>query len=106
MKYAVISVAGVQHKVSQNDIITINQTEGKEGDQLSSDQVLLVVDQDQVKLGQPFVAQAKVNYQIVKTYQGKKIKVFKYRSKSRYHKTQGFRPQLADIKILEINQTK
>lgn len=102
MKYAVISLSGTQYKVSPNDIITVNQVDGKEGDKSSTDQVLLISEDGKVQLGQPTVKSASVDYQIVKNYQGKKMKVFKYKSKSRYHKTQGFRAQLTDIKILEI----
>jgi large subunit ribosomal protein L21 len=105
MKYAVISLSGSQYKVTEGLITTINKVEGKEGDKIITDQVLLISENEKVKLGQPLVKDASVSYQIIKHYQDKKIKVFKYKPKSRYHKTQGFRAQLTDIKILEIKDT-
>lgn len=102
MKYAVIAISGTQYQVAENDTITVDRIDGQEGDKLSTDQVLLVVNDKDVKVGQPLVDKAKVDYKIVKNYQGKKLRVFKYKAKSRYRRTLGFRPQLTDIQILKI----
>lgn len=102
MKYAILSISGSQYRISENDTISIDQLDGKEGDTFTSDQVLLAVNGQDTKVGKPYVSGASVEYQIAKSYQGKKLRVFKYKAKSRYHKTQGFRPQLTDIKITKI----
>jgi len=67
------------------------------------DEVLLTVDEKKVKVGTPNVSGAFVEYQIVNNYQGEKIDVFKFKSKSRYRRSMGFRAQLTDIKITKIN---
>ncbi len=103
MKYAVIDVSGRQHQVQENSIITVDHIDGKVGDKYTIDNVLLVVDDDNIKIGTPTLGTSSVESQIIKTYQGAKLRVFKYKAKSRYHKTQGFRPQLTDIKIIKIN---
>ncbi|MFA6518547.1 MAG: 50S ribosomal protein L21 [Candidatus Shapirobacteria bacterium] len=102
MKYAVISLSGSQYKVTEGQTATLDKIEGKEGDKVTTDQVLLISQDGKVELGKPTIKDASVDFEIVKHYQDKKIKVFKYKSKSRYHKTQGFRAQLTDIKILDI----
>lgn len=102
MKYAVISLAGQQHQVEENKTITINDSGHQVGDKITADQVLLAVNDNQVTIGQPTIAKAVVDCQVDKVYQGKKIRVFKYKAKSRYRKTQGFRSQLIDLKILKI----
>ncbi len=103
MKYAVIAISGTQYQIEENQTITVDLLDLKEGEKSSTDQVLLTVDGDKVKVGTPTVKDASVEFKVIKHYQGKKLKVFKYKSKSRYRKTTGFRAQLTDIQILKIN---
>jgi len=103
MKYAIIAISGSQFKVEEGQTITIGKIDGKNEDQLSTDQVLLVVNDDQTTIGQPIIKSATVEYQIVNSYQGKKLDISKYKAKSRYRRQMGFRPQLTDIKISKIN---
>ncbi|MDD4937851.1 MAG: 50S ribosomal protein L21 [Candidatus Shapirobacteria bacterium] len=102
MKYAVIAISGSQFKVEENQKLTVDNLNLKEGDKSILDQILLTADGDKIKVGTPIVKNAKVEFEIVKNYQGKKLKVFKYKSKSRYRKTMGFRSQLTEIKITKI----
>ncbi len=106
MKYAVLDISGHQSFVSENDTITIDKIDGKPEEKLKTNKVLLMVDEDKVSVGTPYVKNAQVSYQIVKHYQGTKLKIFKYKAKSRYRKTMGFRPQLTDIKIIKITLKK
>lgn len=103
MKYAVIAISGSQYKIEENKNITVDNLNLKEGEVGTCDQVLLTVDDDKVKVGTPTVKGASVEYKVLKNYQGKKLRVFKYMSKSRYRKTTGFRSQLTDIQITKIN---
>jgi len=102
MKYAVIAISGTQFKVEEGKTITIDNVDAKVGDKLTTDQVLLAVNEDEITVGTPIVKNASMEYEILKNYQGEKLKVFTYKSKSRYHKTKGFRHQLTDIKITKI----
>lgn len=103
MKYAVIAISGSQYQVQEEQILTVNNLGAKEKENGSTDQVLLVVNKDKVQIGTPLVKNAAVNYQVIKNYKGKKLRIFKYKAKSRYRKTMGFRPQLTDIKITQIS---
>jgi len=103
MKYAVIAISGSQYRVEEGKTYTLDLQDVKEGDTQTTDQVLLVVDDKETKIGTPTVKNAIVEYQVVKNYQGEKLRVFKYKSKSRYRKTRGFRAQLSDVKITKIS---
>jgi large subunit ribosomal protein L21 len=103
MKYAVIALSGHQYQIEENQIITLDKLGQEEKSTGSTTEVLLYVDGKDIKIGKPIVENAKVDYEIVKNYQGEKLRVFKYKAKSRYRKTQGFRPQLSDIKITKIS---
>jgi large subunit ribosomal protein L21 len=103
MKYAVIAISGTQYLVSENQTYTVDNLNLDEKSKSSTDQVLLIVDDDKIKIGEPLVKDAQVEFEIIKNYKDKKIKVSTYKAKSRYRKTKGFRAQLTDIKILKIN---
>ena len=106
MKYAVIAISGSQYQVQEDQTITIDNINIEEKKTGSTDQVLLLVDKDKIKIGQPLVKNAVVKYQVIKNYQGKKLRIFKYKAKSRYRRTMGFRHQLTDIKITKISVKK
>lgn len=103
MKYAVIAISGSQYQVQENQILSIDNLGLKDGEKGSTDQVLLFVNDDQIQIGTPLVKNALVEYQVSKNYQGKKLRIFKYKAKSRYRKTMGFRPQLTDVKITQVS---
>lgn len=102
MKYAIIAISGSQFKVEEKQKLTIDNLNLKEGSKSSTDQVLLIADGDKIKIGTPTIKDTKVEFEILRNYKGKKVRVFKYKSKSRYRKTMGFRAQLTEIQINKI----
>lgn len=102
MKYAVIQLSGKQYKVEEGETISVNKLEGKAKDKLKLDQVLLVVDGKKVSLGQPLVKGAIVSAEIVEQKKDKKIRVAKYKAKSKYRKVQGHRQLITSVKIVKI----
>ena len=103
MKYAVIAISGSQFKVEENQKLSIDNLNLNEGDTKTLEDVLLVADGDKVEVGTPTVKGAKVEFKVLKNFKGEKLTVFKYKSKSRYRKTRGFRAQLTEIQITKIS---
>ena len=103
MKYAVIAISGTQYLVKEDQVITVDKQNLEIDKTNKIDAVLLTVDESKVKVGTPNVSGASVEYQVVNNYQGEKVDVFKFKSKSRYRRSMGFRAQLTDIKITKIN---
>lgn len=103
MKYAVVKIGGSQYKVSQNDVIDVDKITEKKDDFVEFNEVLLLVDDGKVKIGNPLVKEAKVKAKIVDQIKGKKISVATYKAKSRYRRVKGFRPLLTKIKIEKIS---
>jgi len=100
MKYAIVSTSGSQYRVEENQIITVDLLNPEVK---SLTEVLLIVDEDKIKIGDPTIKGASVDFEVVKNYQGEKMDINKFRAKSRYRKHIGFRAQLTDLKILKIN---
>jgi len=102
MKYAIIQLQGKQFQVSEGDQITVDRLDKAEGDKFTVNDVLLVVDGDKRKIGQPIVKGAKVECELVSNNKGDKLRVAKYKAKSRYRKVQGHRQLQSLVKILQI----
>src|SRR5262245_38186857 len=111
-KYAVIKSGGHQFLVSEGQTVTVNKmvtesekkADGKP-EKIIFDQVLLVKDGNKVEIGKPNL-DAKVEGEILGNFKGKKIRVSKYKAKTGYRKTIGFRSQLTKVKINTISLGK
>lgn len=101
--FAVIKTGGKQYKVEKGLTIEIEKLEGKEGDSINFDQVLLISDSTGTKVGTPTISGAVVSGKLVDQKRGEKIVVFKMKAKKRYQKTQGHRQ---DITVVEITEVK
>ena len=71
----------------------------KSGDSFTFDKVLLVTDGDSVKIGTPYVVGAKVEAKVLRQARDRKKIVFKYHSKTRYHKKKGHRQHFSEVEI-------
>ena len=100
--YAIIQTGGKQYRVSEGDVIVIEKLEAQAGETVSFDEVLTVVNDGSVKIGQPVVAGAKVTGTVVEHGKGKKIRIFKYKSKANYRKRQGHRQPFTKVTIEKI----
>ena len=105
MKYAICKIRGKQYKILEGEEVDIEKIKRKEGDKLRIDEVLLLVDNDKILIGQPFVRGASVSYKIVSQIKGEKIRVAKFKAKSRYRRVKGHRQKLTRIKVLKISKS-
>ena len=102
MKYAVIRTGGKQYRVAEGDEIEVDKLEAEKGKAFTFDEVLLFVDGDKVKIGQPLVKGVKVKAKIIDQIKGKKIRVATFKAKARYRRVKGFRSRLTKVKIEKI----
>lgn len=96
MNLAVIRTSGKQYLVKEGDTISVDAPP-KEID------VLLVTDGENIKVGTPLVDGVVVKFEVVKSGLGPKIRVAKFKAKSRYRKVIGFRPKVTTVKINAIS---
>lgn len=101
--YAVVETGGKQYKVKKDDILDIEKLSGKKKDAVSFSNVLLVADGGEVKVGQPYLENAKVTAEIVRDFKNKKVISFKFRRRKSSKSTKGHRQQLTQVKIKEIH---
>src|SRR3954451_20022598 len=100
--YAIIETGGKQVRVEEGQAIYIEKLNAEAGETVTFDKVLFVGG-DNVKVGAPLVEGATVTAKVVKQGRGKKITVFKYKSKKNYRRKQGHRQPYTKLLIEEIN---
>ncbi len=104
MEFAIIKTGGKQYKVSEGDVVKIEKMKGdfKVGDKITFNEVLLVEDGKDTKIGTPYIATAKVEATLEAVGRNKTVEVVKYKQKSRYYKKNGHRQPWFKVKINEI----
>ncbi len=96
---AVIKTGGKQYKVSPGQRIKIEKIEGEEGTETLFNEVLLLSDGKEVKIGTPFLEGFSIKGKIIAQDKGKKIIIFKYKPKTRYKKKAGHRQYFTEVEI-------
>ena len=101
MEFAIIKTCGKQYKVSKGDVVKIEKFKGdfKVGDKITFNEVLLVEDGKDTKIGTPYIATAKVEATLAEIGRNKTVDVVKYKQKSRYFKKNGHRQPWFKVKI-------
>ncbi len=100
--FAIVKIGGTQYKVSVGDKIRIPKVSKKPKEDIVYDEVLLINRGGKVKIGNPTIKNEKVEAKVVEHVKGEKIRVFKYKAKSRYRKTKGHRQKYTMIEIIKI----
>ncbi len=102
---AVIKTGGKQYRVSKGDRIRIEKIAGKAGDKLTFNDVLVVGDGEDVKIGSPFIPDVSVEAEIVSQGRGKKIHVFKKKRRKGYKLHKGHRQDYTEVEIKGIGDS-
>jgi|SaaInlStandDraft_7_1057024.scaffolds.fasta_scaffold333634_1 large subunit ribosomal protein L21 len=101
-RFAVIQFTPHQYLVKVGDVLEVEKINLKEGEKLKADKVLLLADGDVVKVGTPYLEKVSVEMEHLDTKKAPKIRVVKYRSKSRYRRVQGHRQTYSYLKVISI----
>ena len=101
--YAVIKTGGKQYRVQQGDVIFVEKIDTQADETVTFEEVLLVGDGEQTKIGAPVVAGAKVEGKVLAQVKAKKVVVYKYKAKKNERKKQGHRQPYTKVEITAIN---
>ena len=101
--YAVIKSGGKQHVVTPGQRVKLEKIGRAEGEPVVFDQVLMIKDGDEVKVGTPLLTNARVKGVIEGHGRDRKIIVFKFKRRKGYRKKQGHRQDYTTVRIDEIH---
>lgn len=102
MEYAVIKTGGKQYKVSKDSVIEVERLTPKVGEKFSLEEILLYVKDGVLKIGKPKLKGVTVKAEILEHFKGGKLRISKFKAKSKYRRVTGHRQYLTKIKILDI----
>jgi len=101
--YAVIVSGGKQYRLQEGETVKLEKIEAEIGSSINFDQILLVADGENVKIGQPVVEGAKVTAEILSQGRRKKIKILKFKRRKHHMKQMGHRQWFTEVKITGIS---
>ena len=101
--YAVIKTGGKQYKVREGQTLKIESLALNAGDSLEFDEVMMVGEGADIKIGTPVVEGAKVAATVLSNGRGKKVTIIKFRRRKNRSKTkQGHRQNYTEVEIGKI----
>jgi large subunit ribosomal protein L21 len=103
--YAIVKTGGKQYRVAEGDVIVVEKLAGEPGDEISLTAVL-VVDGDTLVTDAEKLARVAVTGEVVGHTKGPKIRIHKFKNKTGYHKRQGHRQPLTQVKVTGIASGK
>ena len=101
---AIVEISGKQYNVGKNTKLFVDKLQEKEGSKITFDNVLMVDNGSNTKIGNPVVAGASVEAKIVKHFKDKKVIVFKKKRRKGYKVKNGHRQQMTEIIIEKVNE--
>ncbi len=100
--YAVIKTGGKQYRVTEGDVLRVEKLEADAGSSVKFDQVLLVADGDDVKVGAPMLKGGSVSGEVVSQGRERKIEVIKFKRRKDYQRHYGHRQHYTEVRITGI----
>ena len=100
--HAVIKTGGKQYRVTAGDKLNVETLAVDAGGDFEFEQVLMLADGDQVEIGTPFIAGARVTAKVVEHGRGEKIRVVKFKRRKHYRRQMGHRQNYTRVEITGI----
>jgi len=102
-KYAIIQLGGRQFKITVGDKFILDRLDQEEGQEFEISEVLMISDEKNQQIGTPLIEKASVTLKLLDHGRSKKIRVGKFRAKSRYRKVFGHRQPQSTVEVVKIN---
>ncbi len=101
--YAVFQSGGKQHRVTEGQTVRLEKLELEVGASVEFDNVLMIANGDDIKVGAPLVEGGKVTAEVVSQGRGDKVKIVKFKRRKHSRKQMGHRQWYTEVKITGIN---
>jgi large subunit ribosomal protein L21 len=101
--YAVFRTGGKQYRARQGDKVRVERLDAGVGDSVAFEEVLLVGEGSNVKVGAPLLKGGKVEGKVVAQGRDDKIIIIKFRRRKHYKRVQGHRQAFTEVEITAIS---
>lgn len=100
--YAIVEIKGFQYRAQKDAILRVPLLNTEPGQSVEFDSVLMLKDEDVIKIGQPVIEGASVLAEVIDHGKGKKKVIFHKKRRKGYRVKKGYREQYTNIKVTEI----
>jgi large subunit ribosomal protein L21 len=100
--YAVFRSGGKQYRAVKGDILRLEKIDAEEGASLEFDQVLLVGNGSDLKLGSPLIEGTSVSATVLRQGKSRKVPVVKFRRRQNYLRQGTHRQFFTEVEITAI----
>jgi large subunit ribosomal protein L21 len=100
--YAVFQLSGYQFSVEEGTVIKVPFQSAEKGSKIDITDILLVKNNDSAMIGSPCVDGAKIEAEVLDNGRSDKVRIYKYKRRTKYRRRQGHRQQYSEIKINKI----
>jgi large subunit ribosomal protein L21 len=98
--YWLIELNNKQYKIERGKPILVDRIDVEKDGEISIDKVLMSRgDNDEVKVGTPYINGVTLKARVLGEVSGKKVRVFKYKRRKDYRRTIGSRPHYTEILV-------
>ena len=101
--YAVIKTGGKQYRVTPGDVLKVETLDAEVGAAINFEEVLMIADGDDITIGTPTIASAKVAAEVIAHGRAKKVEIIKFRRRKHHQKRTGHRQNFTQVQIQNIN---
>ena len=100
--YAIVNIAGQQFKVEEGQKLFVHRLPADSGSKVSFEEVLLIANGDEVRVGKPTIDSASVEATVLDHLKDDKVIVFKKKRRKGYRRKNGHRQYLSELLIDKI----
>jgi large subunit ribosomal protein L21 len=100
--YAVFRSGGKQYRAAKGDVLRLEKIEAEEGATVKFDEVLLVGEGSDIKVGNPVLSGSTVSGKIVRQGKSSKVPVVKFKRRQNYLRMGGHRQFFTEVEITSI----
>lgn len=100
--YAMVEIKGKQYRANEGAVLKVDRMDGESGDVLEFDSVLMVRNDDDIKVGNPYVDGASVKAVLEEHGRDRKFTVLKFKRRKNYSRKYGHRQAYSTIRVKEI----
>ena len=103
--YAVFRTGGKQYRAVKGDVLRLEKIEADEGAKISFDEVLLIGEGKDVKIGSPLLSGSSVSGTVVRQGKSRKVPVVKFKRRQNYLRQGTHRQFFTEVEITAISGT-
>ncbi|MGB5333014.1 MAG: 50S ribosomal protein L21 [Woeseiaceae bacterium] len=103
--YAVFRSGGKQYRAAKGDVLRLEKIEADEGASVAFDDVLLIGEGSDIKVGNPVLSGSSVSAKVLRQGKTRKVSVVKFKRRQNYLRQGSHRQFFTEVEITDISAT-